>query len=191
MKRLLWTLTLMFGGSGLPALAENPPLCGTAGQGDWPRIQEIFTGDWLIEHQAGYAAIGGMILPFPGADEVDTITIWQLGETLQATHPEMQAPLVLRLADEPRWTVETDNPEIPEPLLSPDDVALVADCSQLELPRLIGTSTAVVDGTRMDFTYRMMALDWSTLYGIMEITSVVQGTPIEARRTVWMRATGG
>lgn len=173
-----------------PAAAEDRPLCGISAQGDWPHIQKIFTGDWLIEHQAGYAAMGGMILPFPGDGEVEMITIWQSGDTLQATHPEAQGPLVLRLVDEPRWTVETDNPAIPAPLLSPDDVALAAGCSQLELPRLIGTTTAVVDGVQMNFTYRMMAMDWSTLYGIMEIDSVVHGTPVEARRTVWMRAAG-
>ncbi|WP_333712744.1 hypothetical protein [Yoonia sp.] len=173
-----------------PAFAQETPLCGASGAGDWAQIQEVFTGEWLIEHQAGYALIGGMVLPFPGADEVDTITIFQLGDTLQATHPEAQEPLVLRLADEPRWVVEIDNPDIPEPLLSPEDVALVAGCSQLELPRLIGTSTAVIDGVTMEFTYRMMAVDWATLYGIMQIDSVVQGTPIEARRTVWMRKTG-
>ncbi|WP_454271846.1 hypothetical protein [Roseovarius sp. MBR-51] len=55
---------------------------------------------------------------------------------------------------------------------------------------MIGTSTAVIDGVTMEFTYRMMAVDWATLYGIMQIDSVVQGMPIEARRTVWMRLSG-
>ncbi|WP_171326224.1 hypothetical protein [Halovulum dunhuangense] len=184
----LFTLSVALAGLAPPLLAEEPPLCGTSGQGDWPRIQEIFTGEWLIEHQAGYATMGGMVLPFPGAGEVETITIWQMGDTLQATHPEAQAPLVLRLADEPRWVIGDVGPDIPEPLLSPDEVALTAGCDQIELPRLVGTSTAVVDGVRMDFTYRMMAMDWGTLYGIMEINSVVHGTPVDARRTVWMQA---
>ena len=34
-------------------------------------------------------------------------------------------------------------------------------CDQMDLPRLVGTSTAVVDGVRMDFTYRRMAADQS------------------------------
>ena len=187
MKRMLLTMGLAL---ATQALAEEPAVCGTSSASDWAQIQEVFTGEWLIEHQAGYALFNGMVLPFPGDGEVETITIFQLGDTLQATHPEAQAPLVLRLADEPRWTVEIDNPEIPEPLLSPEDVALVAGCSQLELPRLIGTSTAVVDELAMEFTYRMMAVDWSTLYGIMQIDSVVNGTPVEARRTVWMRLAG-
>ncbi|MBW4976247.1 hypothetical protein KZZ08_21730 [Roseovarius mucosus] len=187
MKNILWVFGIVV---AAPALAEEPPLCGTSGAGDWAQIQEVFTGDWLIEHQAGYVLMGSMVLPFPGDGEVETITIFQLGDTLQATHPEAQEPLVLRPAEEPRWVVEIDNPEIPEPLLSPEDVALAAGCSQLELPRLIGTSTAVIDGVTMEFTYRMMAVDWATLYGIMQIDSFVQGIPVEARRTVWMRLSG-
>ncbi|MGX0978528.1 hypothetical protein ACSSVY_004268 [Roseovarius sp. MBR-51] len=96
-----------------PALAEEPPLCGTSSAGNWEQIQEVFTGDWLIEHQADYVLMGGMILPFPGDGEVETITIFQLGDTLQATHPEAQEPLVLRPAEEPPWVVDIDNPEIP------------------------------------------------------------------------------
>lgn len=187
MKRMLLAIGMVLAG---PALAKEPPLCGTSSAGHWAEIQEIFTGDWLIEHQAGYALFNGMVLPFPGDGEVETITIFQLGDTLQATHPEAQAPLVLRLAEEPLWTVDVDDAAIPEPPLSPEEVALVAGCSQLELPRLIGRSTAVIDGVAMEFTYRMMAVDWSTLYGIMQIDSVVHGTPVEARRTVWMRNTG-
>jgi len=60
-------------------------------------------------------------------------------------------------------------------------------CDQMELPRIVGTSTAGVDGVRMNFTYRMIAADWSTLYGIMKMDATVHGTPVLARRTVWMR----
>lgn len=27
----------------VPALAQEPPLCGTSGAGDWAQIQEVFT----------------------------------------------------------------------------------------------------------------------------------------------------
>jgi hypothetical protein len=79
---------------------------------------------------------------------------------------------------------------IDAPVLSPDYIGLMMDCDQMELPRLVGTSTAVVDGVRMDFTYRMVAIDRSSFYGIMEMTATVQGTPVLARRTVWMREVG-
>jgi len=45
----------------------------------------------------------------------------------------------------------------------------------MRLPRLVGTSTAVVDGT---------------LYGIMEMETLAQGMPVLARRTVWLRKAG-
>ncbi len=169
------------------ASADPSPFCGKSGASDWAEVIEAFVGDWLIEHQSGYALMGKMTLPFPGDGEVETLTVALRGDSLEATHPQAQAPLVLRLADEPRWVVETSDPYVPAPVLSPDDVGLMVGCDQLELPRLVGTSTAVVDGVQMDFTYRMMAVDWSSLYGIMEMNATVQGTPILARRTVWMR----
>jgi hypothetical protein len=173
-----------------PASADPSPFCGKTGASDWAEVVEAFVGDWLIEHQAGYARMGAMVLPFPGDGEVETLTVALRGNSLEAMHPQAQAPLVLRLADEPRWVVERSDPYVPAPVLSPDDVGLMMGCDQMELPRLVGTSTAVVDGVRMDFTYRMMAIDWSNLYGIMEMSATVQGTPVLARRTVWMRDLG-
>lgn len=167
--------------------ADPSPFCGKTGASDWAEVVEAFVGKWSIEHQAGYAQMGTMVLPFPGDGEVETLSVALRGDRLEATHPQAQAPLGLRLADEPRWVVDTSAPYGPAPVLSPDDVGLMMDCDQMELPRLVGTSTAVVDGVRMDFTYRMMAVDWSNLYGIMEMTATVRGTPVLARRTVWMR----
>lgn len=172
------------------ASADPSPFCGKAGASDWDELVEAFVGDWLIEHQSGYALMGTMVLPFPGYGEVETMTVALRGNSLEATHPQAQAPLVLRLAEEPRWVVDRSDPYVPAPVLSPDDVGLMMGCDQMDLPRLVGTSTAVVDGVRMDFTYRMMAADWSTLYGVMEMTATVHGTPVLARRTVWMRDAG-
>ncbi|MCL7466725.1 hypothetical protein [Phaeovulum sp. NW3] len=173
-----------------PARADPSPFCGKTGGSDWSEVVEAFVGAWRIEHQSGYARMGTMVLPFPGDGEVETLTVALRGDILEATHPQAQAPLVLRLADEPRWVVERSDPYVPAPVLSPDDVGLMMGCDQMKLPRLVGTSTAVVDGVRMDFTYRMMAIDWSNLYGIMEMTATVQGNPVLARRTVWMRGVG-
>ncbi len=178
---------LAFAGS---ASADPSPFCGNTGASDWAGVVEAFTGDWLIEHQSGYALMGPMVLPFPGDGEVETLSIALRGDRLEATHPQAQAPLVLRLADEPRWVVDKSDPYVPAPVLSPDDVGLMMGCDQMELPRLVGTSVAVVDGVQMNFTYRMMAIDWSNLFGIMEMTATVAGTPILARRTVWMRGIG-
>ena len=176
----------------LPCLAQADPspFCGKAGAPDWPRVRDAMTGTWIIEHQSGYARAGQMVLPFPGAGDADKLDIVLRGDTLQATHPQAQAPLVLRPSDEPRWEVDASAGYVPAPVLSPDDVGLIMGCDQMELPRITGTSTAVVDGVRMDFTYRLMVADRDTLYGIMEMNSVVRGMPMVARRTVWLRKAG-
>ena len=174
---------LAFAGS---ASAQPSPFCGKAGASDWAEIAEALVGEWRIEHQSGYARMGTMVLPVPGAGDVETLTIALYGGSLEATHPQAQEPLVLRLADEPRWFVDRSDPYVPAPALGPDDVGQMLGCDQMDLPRLVGTSTAMVDGVRMDFTYRMMAMDWSSLYGIMEMTAIVHGTPVVARRTVRM-----
>lgn len=172
------------------ASADPSPFCEKAGASDWAEVIHAFVGNWLIEHQSGYARMGTMVLPFPGDGEVETLAVALRGDRLEATHPQAQARLVLRLADEPRWVVDASDPYTPAPVLSPDDVGLMMGCDQMDLPRLVGTSTAVVDGVRMDFTYRMMAIDWSNLYGVMEMTATVKGTPVLARRTVRMREVG-
>ncbi len=187
MKHLFSLVCIAGSAFASPASADPSSFCGKTGASDWAEVVEAFVEDWLIEHQSGYARMGTMVLPFPGDGEVETLTVALRGDSLEATHPQAQAPLVLRLADEPRWMVEASDPYVPALVLSPDDVGLMMGCDQMELPRLVGTSTAVVDGVRMNFMYRMMAIDWSNLYGIMEMTATVQGTPVLARRTVWMR----
>lgn len=188
--RAVWRGIVLATTLSAPAMAELDSMCGLAGQRGWEAVQQALIGDWQVEHQAGYVRMGGMVLAFPADGEVETLTIWQMGDELQATHPEAQAPLVLTPADEPRWTVESDDARVPKPMLSPDDVALVAGCAQTELPRVIGTTTTVMDGTHMDFTYRMMGVDAQTLYGVMHMSAFSGGVPVDAYRTVWMRRGG-
>lgn len=190
MKYLLPAICLSLSAFAGAATADPSTLCGKSGEADWSEIRETFVGFWQIEHQSGYALMGQMVLPFPGDGQVDTLTIALFDDVLAATHPEMQAPLVLEPADEPRWVVDISDLYTPAPVLSPDDVGLIMGCDQMELPRIVGTTIAVVDGVQMDFTYRLMAAEVSTLYGVMEMTAVVHGTPIIARRTVWMHQNG-
>lgn len=181
---------LAFGLPATSASAQVSPFCGNSGASHWAEIVESLVGEWRIEHLSGYALMGTMVLPFPGDAEAEILSIDLHGDRLLATHPQAQEPLLLRLADEPRWVVDRSDPAVPAPGLSPDDYANSWGCDQMDLPRLVGTSTAVVDGVQMDFTYRMMAVDWSELYGVMEMTAVVRGTPVLAQRTVVMREVG-
>lgn len=167
-------------------MAEQTSYCGTSGAENWTTIREALVGHWAITHQSGYAVAGGMIIPFPADPELEVLTIAQFGKVLEASHPEMQAPMVLRLADEPRWVMETDDPAIPKPTLTLSDLELLVGCDQMALPRIIGTTSAVVDGVTMDFVSRLVLVDSGSLYGVMEMTTVAHGTPVTALRTVSM-----
>ncbi|MDM7931521.1 hypothetical protein [Tabrizicola sp.] len=166
------------------SMANESSYCGKSGAETWDEIAESLVGHWTITHQSGYALAGGMVIPFPGDPELEVLTIAQIGDVLEASHPEMQAPMVLRLADEPRWAMETDDPSLPKPTLTLSDLELVVGCEQMELPRIIGTTTAVVDGIKMDFVNRLILINPRTLYGVMEMNTVARGTPVRAVRTV-------
>ena len=184
MKSLFSMVCLLATALGGTAMAEQTSYCGMSASEDWTTIREALVGHWAITHQSGYAVAGGMIIPFPADPEAEVLTIAQFGEVLEASHPEMQAPMVLQLADEARWVMETDDPAIPKPTLTLSDLELLVGCDQMALPRIIGTTSAVVDGVRMDFVNRLVLVDSGTLYGVMEMTTVAHGTPVTALRTV-------
>ena len=164
--------------------AEPSTHCGKSGAESWTEMGEALVGYWKIQHHSGFALAGGMVIPFPSSPETEVVTISLIGDALEASHPEMQSPMVLRLADEPRWTMDGDNPAIPLPSLSLSDVELAVGCDQMQLPRIIGTASAMVEGTKMDFVNRLIFVDDSTLYGVMEINTVAHGIPVQAMRTV-------
>lgn len=166
------------------AQAGPTAFCGKAGAQHWNGISEALVGHWAIRHHAGYARAGAMVIPFPADPEQEVLTIARFGEVLEASHPGMQAPMQLRLADEPRWTMDTDEPGVPRPSLTLSDLELAVGCDQMQLPRIVGTTTAMVDGTRMEFVNRLVFVDSATLYGVMEMTTVAHGTPVTAYRTV-------
>lgn len=158
--------------------------CGRFGAEHWPDIRESLVGHWGITHHSGYALAGTMVIPFPGDGQMDMVTIALIGNVLEARHPEMQEPMVLRLADEPAWVMHNDNPDIPQPSLTLSDAELMVGCDQMTLPRIIGTTSATVDGIQMDFVNRLIFIDHTTLYGVMEMNTVAHGTPVRAVRTV-------
>jgi hypothetical protein len=184
MNHVLPTICLAVMACASGTMANATTYCGKSGAETWGEIRESLVGHWTITHQSGYALTGGMVIPFPADPEVEVLTIAQFGEVLEASHPEMQAPMVLRLADEPRWVMEMDDPSYPKPTLTLSDLELIVGCQQMELPRIIGTTTAVVDGIKMDFVNRLILIDPRTLYGLMEMNTVVRGTPVTAVRTV-------
>ncbi|WP_436639418.1 hypothetical protein [Microbaculum sp. FT89] len=170
--------------------ADPSPMCGKAGAREWASIRRDLVGSWQIEHQAGFFRLGPIVQGFPAADDNDVLSIAEQGDKLALTHPDMREPMVLQLTDEKAWSLDTSAPYEPVPVLTPDDVAMVVDCDQTNLPRLIGKTSYTLDGIRMDMTYRMMVADRSTIFGVMELIGTGNGVTITASRTVWMRAVG-
>lgn len=166
---------------------QGTDLCGKSGAQNWDEVRTSLVGHWKITHLGGYARAGAMIIPFPPDPEQEVLTIALIGEVLEASHPEMQAPMVLQLADEPIWTFESEDPAVPKPSATFVDLQQSVDCDQANLPRIIGTTSAMVDGTRMDFVNRLLYTRSNELFGVMEATTVANGVPVRAVRTVHLQ----
>jgi hypothetical protein len=151
------------------------------GKAHWSDIRASLVGNWGITHHSGYALAGTMVIPLPADGQTDIVTIALHGDVLEVRHPEMQAPMVLQLANEPAWALNNDNPAVPKPTLTLSDAELMIGCDQMQLPRIIGTTSAVVDGTRMDFVNRLIFLSEDLFYGVMEMTTVAHGTTGKSR----------
>lgn len=171
-----------------PVLAQSSPFCGQTSAEAWPAQADMLVGAWTIRHLAGWVEMGTMAMPFPPDPAADEVFVSVQDGEMVLDHPEAQQPMAMRPAKEPRWTGSEKARPAPgakDPLLAPDDAALaVAGCDQLELPRVIGTSNATVDGATMHFTMRLMLLDPNTLYGAFQAETVANGIPVNARRAV-------
>ncbi|MRX51667.1 hypothetical protein GI374_14730 [Paracoccus sp. S-4012] len=173
-----------------PVHAEPAAFCGSGGARDWAQVRQALVGDWQVIHQSGFARAGGMTMPFSADDKVEIMTLSVNEDRLIGNHPGMQNPLIFHHAEEGRWNVDRGDPYKPDPVMTPDEVGVMYGCDQMEMPRLIGTSSAVIEGMKMNFTYRVLAVDRTTLYGVMEVTGTARGHEFLARRTVWLRAAG-
>jgi hypothetical protein len=143
-------------------------------------------GPWHINHQAGYVVVGGMAMPYPNAGDDETINFERRGNQLIATHPDMQAPMVFKLAIGSDWDFANKDTEngILRPPLSFEDMGLAVDCDITNMPRLIGTSTAEADGMTMHFTMRLMIANTDVMFGVLHVEGTGQGYPYYSRRTV-------
>lgn len=191
--RLETRIALVIAGAGLwaaPVQAESAAFCGRGGAGDWAQIRQALVGDWQVIHQSGFARAGDMTMPFGADGKVEIMTLSVNEDQLTGNHPDMQNPLIFRPAEEGRWNVDRGDPYKPDPVMTPDEVGVMYGCDQMEMPRMIGTSTAVVEGMQMNFIYRVLVVDPATLYGVMEVTGTAHGHDFLARRTVWLQADG-
>src|SRR5690606_9427271 len=102
--------------AAVPALAQRASdvsgLCGTSSPATWQGLREHFVGDWRVDHLSGYVHAGRMVIPMEPSPETETMSIWVLGEDLLLDHAEMTEPMAITLADEGRWVIEANHPEI-------------------------------------------------------------------------------
>ena len=77
----------------------------------------------------------------------------------------------------------TDLPILP---FSSDEVGDLVGCDINELPRLVGTGSAVIDGVTMEFTYRLMLVSYKEFAGFQEVRATAHGIPVFERRPVMM-----
>ena len=159
-------------------------------QAKWDDIKLIFTGNWSIEHQAGYARSGAMVIPFgpsPG-DDILTISFDDKGQMI-GTNPEMQEPMLFEWADEPNWKFkgEAKKHGVPDPILNSTDMETVLGCKNKALARLIGRTRVVSAGVPMDMTLRLMLIDTMSFFGIFHVSGVTSGHQFDAWRTVYLK----
>jgi hypothetical protein len=170
-----------------PAYAEPAAVCGLSDPARWDQVAWLFAGDWEIRHHAGFVRAGPTMIPFPASGDSETMTITFLANgDMIGTHPDMQRPLQFEWAEEPPWTFgeEAARDGIPSPLLTSQDIENVMGCPITDMARLIGRTTATMDGVTMDMIVRLMVTSPDQMYGIFNASAVAGGTPIKAWRAV-------
>jgi len=191
MKKLSHVLGAVLLGALLPISAQaqsgSTDTCGLTNRSEalQDAVMEML-GPWHINHQAGYAVMGGMAIPYPNAGDNEVLTFERVGNQLIATSPEAQGPLVFHLTEEPFWKFVAVDAEhgITTPPVTFEDMGLAMGCDAKDMPRLIGTGTASFDGITMNFTMRVMIGSLDIMYGVLHIEGTMQGYSFYSRRTV-------
>lgn len=181
------SLFLAFTPFAVQAQSNDADTCGLAKHPELLRdTMMMMLGPWQVNHQSGYVIAGGMTIPFPSSGDTDIVTLERAGNDLIATHPEMQQPMVFTLTEEPAWAFLAPDVArgLPAPTLTSDDLELLTGCNMSDMPRLIGKTTATLDGVTMDFTWRLVILDTNSMFVVQHIEGVGGGMAYYSRRTV-------
>ncbi|MCI2400596.1 hypothetical protein [Aliiroseovarius subalbicans] len=171
-------------------LAQQDPACALGVEERWVEMSEQMEGSWTIEHLSGFVKSGAMVIPYPGDGAVERVSIISHPDgVLEIDHPEAQEPVMAFWADEPRWVFEgrPDMPgmaAVPDPVLTDTDVELLMGCPNDQMARLLGTSTAVVNGVEMTFNYRLLIPGVDSMFGIMHVNGTASGHEFNSWRSV-------
>ena len=180
------------------AEGDQSSLCGLPDNAE--SIEQVFSnllGAWQMEHLSGYAVSPTNVFPFGASpDGPETIMLVRENNDLLMKHPMAPAPLVFKRPIEGEWVFMEDDTDsrFPAPTLNSEDLRLISDCDNADMPRLIGRASITMNGVAMDFTYRLIVTGlsdvWDTgfysgqMYGIMHLKAVARGVPMTMRRTV-------
>lgn len=180
-------LAMMLSPLAAHAQDANADTCGLT---DHPELlKDVMTmmlGPWQVNHQAGFVVVGGMTMPFPNAGDNDTITFERSGNDLIATHPDMQEPMAFYLTNEAIGAYNARDAEhgIPTPPMTFEDIGLLMGCTAEDMPRLIGTTSVMLEGITMDFTWRVVIASTEMMYVVQHVEGVGAGYAYYSRRTV-------
>ena len=180
-------ISMAFGNALAPKATAQDFACAFADPDFWLAYVDTYAGDWTANHHSGFVAAQGHILPFPASNENEAVSIIAVSDgSLLLDHPQLPEPLEMTPADEPPWAFEADaeSAGMPEPLLSSKDVEAMMGCPNSDMARLIGRTSATVNGYDMNFTYRLMIVGADHMYGIMHLEGVADGNMYDAWRTV-------
>lgn len=149
----------------------------------WIAMADAVAGEWQVRHLAGVVYAGTMVIPFPADGAVETVTLAVTDGVLQASHPEMQQPMAFTVADQTPWEFQAVE-GAPQPVLTDQDIALVTGCPVHQLPRLIGETRAVMDGTEMQISWFVIFTGLNAAFVIQHATANAHGVPVFSKRSV-------
>jgi len=190
MKKLILAITAIL----IPQLSfaqsrEMLPYCNTGESAVSDAVMDALYGDWTLIHNAGYVRVGVMTLPYPGSAPETLMIFPGEGNTIWAVNAEMTDKMELVQTYEDPWRFRNDRPETAgvNPVLTDEDIGVLAGCDANALPRLIGTATFVIPGQgEMDLYAQFILIDEGVMFGILEFTGDAQGQPFLSRRSVSM-----
>ena len=195
------TLSILAALLAPPALAQQEPtseyLCGEDRFMDQSMLESLLTGRWEAHLGAGYAIAGPTVIAHPADPDAHFGTLDKQEDGLVLIPEEGGVVLDLDWVTDQTWRFDRE-PSLPEgvqvangtdlPILpfSSDEVGDLVGCDINELPRLVGTGAAVIDGVTMEFTYRLMLVSYKELAGFQEVRATAHGIPVFERRPVMM-----
>ncbi|WP_150444412.1 hypothetical protein [Histidinibacterium aquaticum] len=152
-------------------------------------------GRWTTTFNPGYVVMGSMVMPHPAAPSPETGRMERTGGelTIVPDSPDGIA-LPLEWETEVNWSFDraprlpdgASGANVPELAVDDEDLSVIAGCSVNELPRLVGTGSATMDGVTLAFTTRMIVVNPDLIFGFQQVDGVVRGQSMVERRSFVM-----